>query len=83
MPKLIPVIIELSGIPEHKKVNDHEKERETFVSLLKHLERTITGVRGFRKSFITQGGVNVKEIDPGTMESKKIKGLYFAGEVLS
>lgn len=81
--KLIPVIIELSGIPEHKKVNEiTKKERETFVSLLKHLELTITGVRGFKEAIITQGGVNVKEIDPGTMESKKIKGLYFAGEVL-
>ena len=75
--------IELSGIPEHKKVNEiTKKERERFVSLLKHLELTITGVRGFKEAIITQGGVNVKEIDPGTMESKKIKGLYFAGEVL-
>ena len=81
--KLIPVMIELSGIPEHKKVNEiTKKERERFVSLLKHLELTITGVRGFKEAIITQGGVNVKEIDPGTMESKKIKGLYFAGEVL-
>ena len=67
----------------HKKVNEiTKKERERFVSLLKHLELTITGVRGFKEAIITQGGVNVKEIDPGTMESKKIKGLYFAGEVL-
>ena len=81
--KLIPVMIELSGIPEHKKVNEiTKKERERFVSLLKHLELTITGVRGFKEAIITQGGVNVKEIDPGTMESKKIKGLYFAGGVL-
>ena len=81
--KLIPVMIELSGISEHKKVNEiTKKERERFVSLLKHLELTITGVRGFKEAIITQGGVNVKEIDPGTMESKKIKGLYFAGEVL-
>jgi predicted flavoprotein YhiN len=50
--------------------------------LLKRLELTITGVRGFKEAIITQGGVNVKEIDPGTMESKKVKGLYFAGEVL-
>ena len=81
--KLIPVIVELSGIPEHKKVNEiTKKERETLVSLLKRLELTITGVRGFKEAIITQGGVNVKEIDPGTMESKKVKGLYFAGEVL-
>ena len=81
--KLIPVIVELSGIPEHKKVNEiTKKERETLVSLLKRFELTITGVRGFKEAIITQGGVNVKEIDPGTMESKKVKGLYFAGEVL-
>ena len=81
--KLIPVIVELSGIPEHKKVNEiTKKERETLVSLLKRLELTITGVRGFKEAIITQGGVNVKEIDPGTMESKKVKGLYFAGEIL-
>ena len=71
--KLIPVIVELSGIPEHKKVNEiTKKERETLVSLLKCLELTITGVRGFKEAIITQGGVNVKEIDPGTMESKKV-----------
>ena len=53
--KLIPVMIELSGIPEHKKVNEiTKKERERFVSLLKHLELTITGVRGFKEAIITQ-----------------------------
>ncbi len=76
--KLIPVIIELSGIPEHKKVNEiTKKERERLVSLLKHLELTITGVRGFKEAIITQGGVNVKEIDPGTMGSKKSQRIIF------
>ena len=81
--KLIPVMIELSGIPEHKKVNEiTKKERIQLVSLLKDLELTIIGVRGFKEAIITQGGIDVKEINPGTMESKKIKGLFFAGEVL-
>ena len=47
-----------------------------------HLTMTITGVRGFNEAIITQGGVRVKDVDPGTMESKLVKGLYFAGEVL-
>lgn len=81
--KLIPVVIQLSGIPEHKKVNEITKEeRQQLVSVLKRMELTITGVRGFKEAIITQGGVDVKEINPGTMESKKIRGLYFAGEVL-
>ena len=49
---------------------------------MKNLPFTITGLRGFNEAIITQGGVKVKEIDPGTMESKKVKGLYFIGEVL-
>ncbi len=81
--KLIPVVIQLSGIPEHKKVNEITKEeRQQLLSVLKRMELTITGVRGFKEAIITQGGVDVKEINPGTMESKKIRGLYFAGEVL-
>ena len=47
-----------------------------------HLTMTVTGVRGFNEAIITQGGIRVKDVDPGTMESKLIKGLYFAGEVL-
>lgn len=81
--KMIPVMIELSEIPEHKKVNEiTRKERERLTDLIKDLRLTITGVRGFKEAIITQGGIDVKEINPGTMESKIIKGLYFAGEVL-
>ena len=53
-----------------------------FGYLIKHLEMTITGLRSYKEAIITKGGVSVKEIDPGTMESKKVEGLYFVGEVL-
>ena len=81
--KLKPVAIELSGIPEEKKVNEVTKEeRLHFVRLIKDFSMTLTGLRGYHEAIITKGGVSVKEIDPGTMESKLVKGLYFAGEVL-
>ncbi len=81
--KLIPVMIELGGIDEDKKVNIiSREERQRFVSLIKNLPVTLTGLRGYNEAIITKGGVKVKEIDPGTMESKLVKGLYFAGEVL-
>lgn len=81
--KLIPVMIELSGIEEEKKVNViSREERQKFVSLIKNLPVTLTGLRGYNEAIITKGGVKVKEIDPSTMESKLVKGLYFAGEVL-
>lgn len=81
--KLIPVMLELGGIDPEKKVNSIEKEeRRQFVHLIKHFRMTLTGLRDYPEAIITKGGVNVKEIDPGTMESKLVKGLYFAGEVL-
>lgn len=81
--KLIPVMLELGGIDPEKKVNSIEKEeRKQFVHLIKHFRMTLTGLRDYPEAIITKGGVNVKEIDPGTMESKFVKGLYFAGEVL-
>ena len=81
--KLIPVITELSGIDPKKKVNEvTREEREGLVSLLKDLRLTITGNRGFNEAIITRGGVRVKEINPSTMESKRIKHLYFAGEMI-
>ena len=81
--KLIPVMLELGGIDPENKVNSIEKEeRKQFVHLIKHFRMTLTGLRGYLEAIITKGGVNVKEIDPGTMESKLVKGLYFAGEVL-
>ena len=81
--KLRPVIVELSGIPEEKKVHEITKEeRLRFVRLIKDFTMTLTGLRDYNEAIITKGGVSVKEIDPGTMESKLVKGLYFAGEVL-
>lgn len=81
--KLIPVMVELSEIEGTKPVHDITKEeRLRFVRLMKALPLTITGTRGYAEAVITQGGVSVKEINPSTMESRKVKGLYFAGEVL-
>lgn len=81
--KLIPVMLLLSGIDPEKKVNEISKEeRLGFVHLIKHLELTITGTRDFNEAIVTQGGVKTKEINPSTMESKIVPGLYFAGEVL-
>lgn len=81
--KLKPVIVELSGIPEEKKVNEVTKEeRLRFVRIIKDFSMTLTAMRGYNEAIITKGGVSVKEIDPGTMESKLVNRLYFAGEVL-
>lgn len=81
--KMIPVILELSGIPEEKKVHEITKnERRNLTALLKAMSLSVTGTRGFKEAIITHGGVDVKEINPSTMESKKVQGLYFAGEVL-
>lgn len=81
--KLKPVMVELSGIPEEKKVNEITKEeRLKFVRLIKDFTMTLTSLRGYNEAIITKGGVSVKEIDPGTMESKLVHRLYFAGEVL-
>ncbi len=81
--RLRPVMVELSGIPGDKKVHEITKEeRGRFVRLIKDFTMTLTNLRGFNEAIITKGGVSVKEIDPGTMESKKVQGLYFAGEVL-
>ncbi len=78
-----PVIIELSGIPAEKKVNEITKEeRSRLLDILKAFPVTLTGLRGFDEAVITRGGVSVKEVNPSTMESKLVSGLYFAGEVL-
>lgn len=84
LPKsLIPVIIRLSGINQFKKVNEVTKEeRKRFVELIKAFPLTVKDTRGFNEAIITQGGVCVKDINPATMESKHIKGLFFAGEVI-
>lgn len=81
--KLIHVVVGLSGISPEKKIHDiSREERRGLVSLLKDLTVTAVSLRGWSEAIITKGGVSVREIDPATMESKKIKGLYFAGEVL-
>ena len=81
--KLVPVMIELSEINPEKKINEVTKEeRKRLVSLMKNWELTITGTRGFREAIITQGGVAVKGVNPSTMESKIVPGLYMAGEML-
>lgn len=81
--KLTPIMIRLSGIDSEKKVNEITKvERQAFVDLIKKLPLTIVGTRDFNEAIITQGGVSVKDVNPSTMESKIVQGLYFAGEVL-
>lgn len=81
--KLIPVMIERSGIDPYKKVNEVTgKEREQLIWCIKRFRLAVTGYRGFEEAIITQGGVNVKELNPKTMEVKAIKGLRFIGEVV-
>ncbi|MBQ8185051.1 MAG: NAD(P)/FAD-dependent oxidoreductase [Lachnospiraceae bacterium] len=81
--KLQPVMLDLSGIDPEKKVNlISREERREFVDLMKNLELTVTGLRDYNEAIITKGGVSVREVNPSTMESKKLPGLYFAGEVL-
>lgn len=81
--KLKPVMLELGGIPEEKKVNEiSREERLRFGARIKNFEMTLTGLRSYKEAIITKGGICVKEIDPGTMESRKVQGLYFVGEVL-
>lgn len=81
--KMIPIIIKLSGIDPDKQVNEITKEeRGRLVDLLKGLPMTIIGLRGWNEAIITKGGVSVKQVNPSTMESKLVKGLYFAGELL-
>ena len=80
---LTPVIIRLGGIPEDKVIHEiSREERLNFVSIIKAFPFTIDGLGGYSEAVITKGGISVKEINPGTMESKKIPQLYFAGEVL-
>ena len=80
---LIPVIIERSGIDAQCRVNEITRDkRQVLVKLIMNFDLTLTGLRGFNEAIITHGGVDVKEIDSSTMESKLIKGLYFAGEMI-
>ncbi len=81
--KLIPLMPVLSNIDPDKRVNEITKEeRERFVQTIKQIELTITGLRDYNEAVITKGGVATNEVSPSTMESKLVKGLYFAGEVL-
>ena len=81
--KLIPIIIKLSKINPDKKINSITKEeRKNLINLIKNFKLTITGTTGFNEAVITSGGIDINEINPSTMESKLIKGLYFAGEII-
>ena len=81
--KMIPVMLELSGIDPEKKVNEITKaERRYFIGLIKAFPVTLCGLRDFNEAIITKGGVKVKEVNPSTMESKLVPHLYFCGEVL-
>lgn len=81
--KMLPVFLELSGIDLEKKVNEvTREERNHLIQLLKAFPLTLDGLRDFNEAIITRGGISVKEVNPSTMESKIVSGLYFAGEVL-
>lgn len=80
---MIPVLVRLSGIPEDTKVNEITREqRKALVHLFKNFPVHISGTRPIDEAIVTAGGVSTKEINPRTMESKLVKGLFFAGEVL-
>ncbi|MEE0954522.1 MAG: NAD(P)/FAD-dependent oxidoreductase [Eubacterium sp.] len=81
--KLRPVMVELSGIDPCKPAHDiTREERSAFLSLIRRFPMTIAGTREYNEAIVTQGGIKVKEVDPKTMESKKVRGLYFTGEEL-
>ena len=84
LPKaIIPVIIDITGINPHKEVcNITKEERKLLAATIKNLPLTVTGTRPIEEAIITSGGIKVSEIDPSTMESKIVKGLYFAGEII-
>ncbi len=84
LPKsIIPYIIERSGISPNKQVNSVTKEeRKRLAHTVKHFELTVTGNAGFDRAVVTSGGVDVRQVNPKTMESKLVRGLYFGGEVL-
>jgi len=84
LPKsLIPIVVRLSGIPDNIKVNNITREqRQALCRLLKKFPLTITAFRPIEEAIITSGGVSVKEIDPTTMQSKLVSGLFFAGEII-
>lgn len=81
--RLIPVMVALSGIdPEKKACEISKEEKRGFIQCIKALPLTITGTGGYEEAIVTKGGVSVKDINPSTMESKRVCGLYFAGELI-
>ena len=81
--KMVETVIDISNINPNKKVNEiTREERQRLVSILKGFEVTITGFRPVEEAIVTAGGISIKEINPKTMESKLISGLYFAGEII-
>lgn len=81
--KMVEPMISIIGIDPEKRINEITKEeRKTIVKNLKNLELTINGFREIEEAIVTKGGINIKEINPKTMESKLIQGLYFAGEII-
>lgn len=81
--RMIDVVLQLSGVDIHKQVNQiNKKERGMLVDTLKNIVLTVTGTRPLNEAIVTSGGINVKEINPSTLESKIVKGLYFAGEII-
>lgn len=80
---MIPVLVRLSGIPEDTKVNSITREqRKALIKLFKAFPVSVSGTRPVSEAIVTSGGVDVKEVDPRTMQSKRVRGLYFAGEIL-
>lgn len=81
--KLTPVMVSLSGIDAEKTIHEiTRQERSRLVEITKGLKMQVAGLRDYSEAVITQGGIKVKEVNPSTMESKLVKGLYFAGELL-
>jgi len=81
--RLVPVMVDLSDIAPEKKVHEITKEeRKRLVELIKRLRLSVTGTRDWAEAVITQGGISVREVNPSTMESRLVRGLYFAGEML-
>jgi len=80
---MIEPVIEITEINPEKRINEITKEeRKKLINTLKNFELTISGFRRIEEAIITSGGINIKEINPKTMESRIIKGLYFAGEII-
>jgi predicted flavoprotein YhiN len=81
---MIPVIVRRLGVPGDRKIHDvTREERKRLVCLLKDLTLKVTGPRPISEAIVTSGGVDTAEVDPRTMQSKRVRGLYFAGEILN